>query len=67
METLVEEENEINSLDFCLDGLNFGTVGKDRKIRLYDGKSMQLLKELEGPDYTTMDEVGLKGFILIHH
>lgn len=56
---VIIEDNEINALDFCLDGLVFGTVGSDRDIRLYDGKSLVLLKQLEGPDYSTTDDTSI--------
>ncbi|XP_039270758.2 uncharacterized protein LOC120345388 [Styela clava] len=58
VETVVED-NEINALDFSLDGFVFGTVGRDRKIRIYDGKTLHLLKELEGPEYSTTDDTSV--------
>lgn len=33
---LTEPGNEINCLDFCYDGTNFATGGKDLDIRIYD-------------------------------
>ncbi|XP_030054519.1 probable cytosolic iron-sulfur protein assembly protein CIAO1 homolog isoform X2 [Microcaecilia unicolor] len=45
-----ENGNEINALDFCLDGSVYATAGKDRHIRLYDSHTNEILHILEGPD-----------------
>jgi WD40 repeat protein len=34
-----EPGNEINCLDFCLDGSQFATAGKDLNVRLYDANT----------------------------
>ncbi|XP_078690788.1 periodic tryptophan protein 2 homolog [Branchiostoma floridae x Branchiostoma belcheri] len=48
--SLQEDKNEINAMDFNLDGAVFATVGKDRHIRMYDSKTFELLQTLEAPN-----------------
>lgn len=40
--TVSEMGNEINCLDFSLDGFDFATAGKDLAVRLYDTKTLQV-------------------------
>ncbi|XP_033753076.1 WD repeat-containing protein slp1-like [Pecten maximus] len=47
-ERIMEKGNEINCLDFDIDGLKFATGGKDLAIRIYDAKTYQLEKCYEG-------------------
>ncbi|XP_043939447.1 uncharacterized WD repeat-containing protein alr2800-like [Protopterus annectens] len=54
---VTEEKNEINALDFCLDGSVFATAGKDRNIRLYDSKTVQLVHMFEAPNFMTVDDL----------
>ncbi|PIK57708.1 putative guanine nucleotide-binding protein subunit beta-2-like 1 [Apostichopus japonicus] len=35
VDTVIEAHNEINGLDFCLDGGTYATAGKDLNVRLY--------------------------------
>ncbi|RUS72744.1 hypothetical protein EGW08_019494 [Elysia chlorotica] len=46
--TITEQGNEINTIDFCVDGFNFATGGRDLNIRVYETKSNSLLKTFEG-------------------
>lgn len=39
---------QINTLDFCLDGFNFCTCGKDLTVRVYQTKTNKLEKTYEG-------------------
>ncbi|KAH9495831.1 hypothetical protein Btru_013412 [Bulinus truncatus] len=48
LQTIEESGNEINSLDFSLDGYNFVTGGKDLAIRVYETKSNKLVRVYEG-------------------
>ncbi|KAM4772669.1 uncharacterized protein WCC33_004365 [Rhinophrynus dorsalis] len=48
--SLKEQGNEINALDFCMDGSMFATAGKDRNIRLYDSYTNEILNIFEAPD-----------------
>ncbi|XP_030398574.1 uncharacterized protein LOC115639760 isoform X2 [Gopherus evgoodei] len=50
-----EKENEINAMDFCMDGSTYATAGKDRHIRLYDSHTNQLSHILQAPDFMTGD------------
>lgn len=43
LEVVKEPTNEINVMDFCLDGQTFATGGTDLAVRLYDSRTMQLL------------------------
>ncbi|XP_038065909.1 uncharacterized WD repeat-containing protein all2124-like isoform X1 [Patiria miniata] len=43
-----EKNNEINAIDFSLDGDVYATAGKDLCIRLYDAQTNQLLQTYEG-------------------
>ncbi|XP_029452103.1 pre-mRNA-splicing factor PRP46-like [Rhinatrema bivittatum] len=54
-----EHGNEINALDFCLDGSVYATAGKDRHIRLYDSHTNEVLHVLEGPDIMNADDLTL--------
>ncbi|XP_046567483.1 uncharacterized WD repeat-containing protein all2124-like [Haliotis rubra] len=49
-QVLTEKNNEINCLDFCEDGYNFATSGKDLAVRIYDTKTCQLVNEYDGYD-----------------
>ncbi|ESO89175.1 hypothetical protein LOTGIDRAFT_229075 [Lottia gigantea] len=49
-EIISERGNEINCLDFDLDGFNFATAGKDLSIRIYETKTCQLVKTFDGYD-----------------
>ncbi|XP_039375044.1 polycomb group protein FIE2-like isoform X3 [Mauremys reevesii] len=53
--TVTEKENEINAMDFCMDGSTYATAGKDRHIRLYDSHTNQLSHILQAPDFMTGD------------
>ncbi|XP_067403083.1 uncharacterized protein [Emydura macquarii macquarii] len=53
--TVIEKENEINAMDFCMDGSTYATAGKDRHIRLYDSHTNQLSHILQAPDFMTGD------------
>ncbi|XP_074872673.1 ribosome biogenesis protein WDR12 homolog [Carettochelys insculpta] len=53
--TVTEKENEINAMDFCVDGSIYATAGKDRHIRLYDSHTNQLSHTLQAPDFMTGD------------
>ncbi|KAM8953361.1 uncharacterized protein RCH25_044204 [Pelodytes ibericus] len=57
--TLTEEENEINALDFSMDGSVFATAGKDKHIRLYDSHTNEVLHFLQAPDVLYNDDVTL--------
>ncbi|KAE8605659.1 hypothetical protein XENTR_v10015267 [Xenopus tropicalis] len=57
--SLTEQGNEINALDFSLDGSVFGTAGRDRNIRLYDSHTHQILQTVEAPDSLNDDDVSL--------
>ncbi|XP_012940293.1 guanine nucleotide-binding protein subunit beta-like protein [Aplysia californica] len=46
--TIEELGNEINTLDFCVDGFNFATGGKDLNVRVYETKHNKLLRTYEG-------------------
>nr|XP_033795414.1 protein LST8 homolog isoform X3 [Geotrypetes seraphini] len=54
-----EAGNEINALDFCLDGSVYATAGKDRHIRLYDSRTNEILHILEAPDIMNNDDLTL--------
>lgn len=54
---VTEENNEINTFDFCLDGSVFATAGKDRNIRLYDSKTIQLIQMFEAPDFLSGNDL----------
>ncbi|CAH1794755.1 unnamed protein product [Owenia fusiformis] len=47
-----EKQNEINCLDFSLDGFNFATAGKDLTVRIYDTQSQQLSHVYQGYNET---------------
>ncbi|XP_042198517.1 uncharacterized WD repeat-containing protein all2124 isoform X2 [Callorhinchus milii] len=57
--TISEENNEINALDFSLDGGIFATAGKDRSIRLYDSLTNQVCNVFEAPDVRSWDDLSL--------
>ncbi|CAL1543254.1 unnamed protein product [Lymnaea stagnalis] len=46
--TLEEMGNEINCMDFSVDGYNFATGGKDLAIRIYETKSNKVVKTYPG-------------------
>ncbi|BFZ18104.1 hypothetical protein BsWGS_21143 [Bradybaena similaris] len=46
--TILEPGNEINTLDFSVDGYNFVTGGKDLGVRVYDTNSNKLVKLWKG-------------------
>ncbi|GFO18608.1 WD repeat-containing protein, partial [Plakobranchus ocellatus] len=48
MSTIAEAGNEINTMDFCVDGYNFATGGRDLNIRVYETKNNSLVKTFEG-------------------
>lgn len=52
---ITEKANEINTLDFCVDGFNFATAGKDLAVRVYMTKNNVLDKTYEG--YKTNTEL----------
>ncbi|XP_067859908.1 uncharacterized protein [Heptranchias perlo] len=54
--SITEENNEINALDFSLDGSIFATAGKDKCIRLYDSRTNQLCNMYKAPDYSSGDD-----------
>lgn len=53
-DTIVEQNNEINTLDFCVDGFNFATGGRDLNVRVYETKKNTLLKTFEGTSEKTV-------------
>ncbi|XP_069461714.1 small ribosomal subunit protein RACK1-like [Ambystoma mexicanum] len=55
--SLPEPDNEINALDFCMDGSVFATAGKDKNIRLYDSHTNQILNVLQAPDALSCDDL----------
>uniref|UniRef100_A0A8C5MHY1 Anaphase-promoting complex subunit 4-like WD40 domain-containing protein n=1 Tax=Leptobrachium leishanense TaxID=445787 RepID=A0A8C5MHY1_9ANUR len=57
--SLTEPENEINALDFCMDGSVFATAGKDRNIRLYDSHTNEVLNLIEAPHTLYNDDTTL--------
>ncbi|XP_075771780.1 THO complex subunit 6 homolog isoform X2 [Pelodiscus sinensis] len=59
--TVTEKENEINAMDFCMDGSTYATAGKDRHIRLYDSHTNQLSHILQAPDFMTGDVTPISG------
>ena len=48
----IEIGNEINCMDFCLDGFNFATAGKDLNVRVYDTQTQQVGEQSQ--EYCTM-------------
>ncbi|XP_064608656.1 uncharacterized WD repeat-containing protein all2124-like [Liolophura sinensis] len=72
-EIINEKGNEINCLDFSLDGFDFATAGKDLAVRLYDTKTLQMTKTYEGYNAKTVpDEVqssanAMRVFALKYH
>lgn len=42
----VETNNEINTLEFDTQGLKFATAGLDKRIRLYDNNTKEIVREL---------------------
>jgi len=54
VETIAEKGNEINSMDFCVDGYNFVTGGKDLNIRVYETNKNRLLRTYEGYNEKTV-------------
>lgn len=57
--SLPEKDNEINALDFSMDGTVFATAGKDKNIRLYDSTTNQILNVLLAPDTMSSDDLTL--------
>ncbi|OCT81553.1 uncharacterized WD repeat-containing protein alr3466 [Xenopus laevis] len=57
--SLTEQGNEINTMDFSMDGSLYGTAGKDRNIRLYDSHTNQVLDTVEALDSLNDDDVSL--------
>ncbi|KAM4694550.1 THO complex subunit 6 homolog [Discoglossus pictus] len=57
--SVAEKDNEINALDFCMDGSVFATAGKDRHIRLYDSHTNEVMNMLEAPDVLNHDDLSL--------
>ncbi|CAH2245485.1 cell division cycle, cofactor of APC complex-like isoform X1 [Pelobates cultripes] len=55
--SITELENEINALDFCMDGSVYATAGKDKKVRLYDSHTNEVLNIFEAPEYFYGDDV----------
>ncbi|XP_075928557.1 GATOR2 complex protein WDR24-like isoform X2 [Petromyzon marinus] len=53
--SFTEEGNEINGLDFCLDGSVYATCGKDKNIRVYDSQTNQMVHMYEAPDISCED------------
>lgn len=55
---LLEENNEVNCADVCSDGCYFATAGKDRIIRIYDSKRLELCSSSRPvtPSYDLMDD-----------
>ncbi|KAK7503436.1 hypothetical protein BaRGS_00005357 [Batillaria attramentaria] len=45
---ITEQGNEINTLDFCVDGYLYATAGKDLAVRVYHTKNNKLDKTYEG-------------------
>nr|XP_054762705.1 uncharacterized WD repeat-containing protein alr2800-like [Lytechinus pictus] len=48
IDTLVEGGNEINALDFSLQGDTYATAGKDQNVRLYHANSNKLTRLYQG-------------------
>ncbi|XP_074648211.1 uncharacterized protein LOC141903795 [Tubulanus polymorphus] len=71
---IIEEEgNEINCMDFCMDGFNFATGGRDLGVRVYDTNTAQLVRLYEGysetcvpTDYPTAGHA-MRVFALKYH
>ncbi|KAG8445912.1 hypothetical protein GDO86_010635 [Hymenochirus boettgeri] len=55
--SITEHGNEINALDFSMDGSVFATAGRDRNIRLYDSHTNEVLPHLQAPDSLNDDDV----------
>lgn len=60
-EILTEKDNEINALDFSLDGFNFATAGRDLEIRIYDSTTGQLDHSYHGYHPLTYSSLDFKG------
>lgn len=54
--TTTERDNEINALDFSLDGEAYATGGKDFNIRLYSTDTNQIIKVYEGSNQLLPDK-----------
>lgn len=72
VEIITEKGNEINCLDFDMDGLKFATGGKDLSIRIYDTKTYKIVHAYEG--YSTKQSpdddhcgCGMRCFALRYH
>ncbi|PIK46980.1 putative guanine nucleotide-binding protein subunit beta-2-like 1 [Apostichopus japonicus] len=62
VDTVIEAHNEINGLDFCLDGGTYATAGKDLNVRLYCAETNKLLKVYEGSNSLLLDKEELSEF-----
>jgi len=68
-----ERGNEINTIDFSVDGMRCATAGRDLSIRIYDSTTGQLVREYEGynPDTAAADRDlqghGKRVFALKYH
>ncbi|XP_072021530.1 uncharacterized protein [Amphiura filiformis] len=54
--TTVEPHNEINALDFSLEGDRYATAGKDFSIRLYDTETNEMVQVYEGSQQLLPDK-----------
>ncbi|KAJ4456028.1 putative F-box and WD-40 domain protein 7 [Paratrimastix pyriformis] len=63
----VEEDNQILALDYRPDGTRFGTVGKDRKVRIYDDATKTHIQTLFGGDGTVTAGHSNRVFALKFH
>lgn len=50
LHTIVEEGNQVFTVDYRSDGTSFATAGKDFKIRLYDESTKALVSTMAGAD-----------------
>ncbi|OWF40099.1 WD repeat-containing protein slp1-like [Mizuhopecten yessoensis] len=72
-EVISEKGNEINCLDFDIDGLSFATGGKDLAIRIYDAKTYKILNTYKGfsikENHSEIDSAGcsMRVFALKYH
>ncbi|XP_033631212.1 uncharacterized WD repeat-containing protein all2124-like [Asterias rubens] len=57
-----EKNNEINALDFSLDGDVYATAGKDLCVRIYDAETHELLQMYEGSNQLLLEEDDVNDF-----
>ncbi|KAJ8037548.1 Guanine nucleotide-binding protein subunit beta-5b [Holothuria leucospilota] len=62
VDTVIEAHNEINCLDFNLDGGTYATAGKDLNVRLYCAETNKVLRVYEGSNSLLLDKEELSEF-----